>query len=376
MRAPRILIVSADLGGGTGAHVESLIEELDRRGVELRVVCQGPMEMTLPPTVELHPDPSRRWWDRFPLAQARRLLQLVRQIRRWKPDLVHSYFYWPIIYGRILRKAGVIPYLVENREDEGFNLGAGEFRMLRRTRRIPDRVICVSEGVASTFREREGLSSDQIEVIRNGVRLPTTLPSEDRLSHLRQELGIRPGDRVVGLVANLNREVKGVSYFVAAAPHILRDIPDARFLVIGEGELRPGLEEQARSLGVHDRMIFAGFRTDVRDLYPLMEISTLTSLSEGLSITLLESMSFGLPVVATRVGGNPELVVEGETGLMIPPRDPEAFAAAVVRVLSDPSLAQSLGRAARERADAFAISKVADRYLAAYQSSVADRMPA
>jgi L-malate glycosyltransferase len=119
---------------------------------------------------------------------------------------------------------------------------------------------------------------------------------------------------------------------------------------------------------VGDRVVFAGFRRDVHRLYPIMDVSVLTSLSEGLSITILESMSFGIPVVATAVGGNPELVRHGESGFLVPPKDAASFADAVVRVLGDPQLARQFGQEGRKIVERdFALETVAERYADLYR---------
>ena len=169
------------------------------------------------------------------------------------------------------------------------------------------------------------------------------------------------------MVANLNRPVKGVEYFIDAMPRILQQVPSARFVIFGDGMLRVGLEQQAATLGVQDHVLFAGYRTDVARYYPAFDVSVLTSLSEGLSITLLESMQHGLPVVVTDVGGNPEVVIDGVTGYLVPPRSVGPFAKRVVQLLADPNLRRQMGEAARrvvlERFDA---DRVAQQYLDIY----------
>jgi glycosyltransferase involved in cell wall biosynthesis len=121
------------------------------------------------------------------------------------------------------------------------------------------------------------------------------------------------------------------------------------FLVVGDGGSKPELEEHARRLGLERRIVFTGFRSDIPDLLSEAAISVLPSLSEGTSNTLLESMAAGIPVVATRVGGNPEVVEDGVSGLLVPPRDSAALAAAMARLLEDPDLALRLGRAGMRR---------------------------
>jgi len=364
----KVLYVISALGGGTGYHLVRLLDHLDRSTTRAEILCNGHIESLPPDHVTLHDDISTGPLERFPLAQWRQCRSLLRLVRQTRPDVVHTYFFWPIMYGRILKRAGVIRHLVENREDQGFNLGPSDYRMLRLTAGVPDRVICVSEAVREVVLERERLAADRTVVIRNGVATSPPKLSGDEAHALREELGLGRADLVVGMVANLNRAVKGVRYFIEALPLIARQVPEARFLLVGEGAEREALMARADELGVGDRTIFTGFRSDVDRMYSLIDVSVLTSLSEGLSITILESMSAGLPVVATRVGGNPELVDEGVTGLLVPPRDPDAFAEAVVTLLRNPARRREMGDAGLSRVrEEFSLPMVADRYQALYE---------
>ena len=363
----RILLATSNLGGGTGTHLVRLLEHMELSADSTKLVCFGPRSMDPPDSVALIDASTEGPMHRFPVAQWREYRQLRGLARQTQPDLLHAYFFWPIIYGRLLKRAGIVRRLIENREDEGFNWSAADYRLLRLTRSIPDRIICVSEGVRKVVLEREGVSEEQAIVIRNGVALPPPDPEPRELHAVRSKLGLSPQHQVVGMVANLNRPVKGVRYFIEAAPMIAEKSPHARLLIVGDGKLRTGLEQKARELGVADRIIFAGFRSDVSPFYRIMDLSVLTSLSEGLSMTILESMSFGLPVVATSVGGNAELVRDGETGFLVPPKDPSRFARAVVRLLGAPQLRRTMGGQARRIVgERFALPAVADRYRTLY----------
>ena len=153
-----------------------------------------------------------------------------------------------------------------------------------------------------------------------------------------------------------------------AIPLVIQAVPTARFVVVGSGNEIDELTRSAKNLGVSKHLIFAGFRKNIADFYAAMDISVLTSLSEGLSITILESMSHSLPVVATAVGGNPEVVVDGQTGFLVPPKDPQAFASRVVALLQDPALRRRMGEAGRRRIEEhFPMDKTASEYLELYE---------
>jgi glycosyltransferase involved in cell wall biosynthesis len=143
--------------------------------------------------------------------------------------------------------------------------------------------------------------------------------------------------------------MKGLPFFLEAAAVVAARLPDVYFVIAGDGAERKKLEEYAVDLGIGRRVLFAGFRTDVPDLLSQAALSVLPSLSEGLSNSLLESMAAGVPVVATRVGGNPEVVDDGVTGLLAPPRDSIALAHAMLDLLDNPDLAARFGAAGKQR---------------------------
>jgi L-malate glycosyltransferase len=367
-RRRRLLVVTNTLRGGTGAHLVRFLGELDRSVWQVQLVCLGSQEFEPAAHIELVREVTRGRLQRFPFAQWRQLRLLARIAADWSPDVVHTFFFWPILYGRILKGLGRVRHVVENREDQGFVWSPSDYRLLRATRRVPDRIVCVSEAVRTVVLERERVAPERTEVIRNGISVPAESMSAAERAAARGEFGFAAEHDVVGMVANLDHEIKGARYFVEAVPEILRRRPAARFLVLGEGRLRQELLRRARELGVADRIVFAGFRSDTHRLYPLMDVSGLTSLSEGLSITLLESMSHGLAVAATAVGGNPELIEAGRSGLLVPPADAAAFAAAVVQLLENPARRRALGEAARERVRSrFSLAATVRRYEELYE---------
>jgi len=320
----------------------------------------------LPPGVELSVTGRAGWYDRFPVAQVRRLLEVRRIVRAVRPDVVHAYFFWSIVYGRILKSLGEIATLVENREDLGFSWDWSAYAVLRLTRAIPDRVVCVAEAVRAVVVARERVKPSRTSVIHNGIGA-SAWHAPDRDS-ARARFGFGPEHVVVGMVANLPRAVKGGRRLLDAVRPIVEAVPSVRFLLVGVGTEPDTLEPELARRGIGAYVVGAGYRRDVAACYAAMDLSVLTSSTEGLSITLLESMRHGLPTVVTRVGGNAELVVDGETGFLVPLTDPAAFVERVVALAADGALRRRMGDAGRRRVrECFALDHVAEQYLAVYR---------
>jgi glycosyltransferase involved in cell wall biosynthesis len=362
----KVTYLLSDLGGGTGHHLLDLLAARHSGHWQAEIFSEVPStsRMELPVRHHLLDLPSGP--RKYPFRQFLRYRQLERLFRTGAPDILHTYFFWSIIYGRLLKARGVVKHLVENREDMGFDLGPHELAWLALTRHLPDRVICVSQAVRDFVREAEGLPEARLEVVHNGI--PLHLPLADaRLEELRSELGITARNRVVIMVANYDRPVKGVKEFLHAIALIRAEVADSRFILIGTGQREAEFRELARMLMIDDVFYMPGFRKDVHRFYQLSDLSVLTSFSEGLSITILESMRHGVPVVATEVGGNPEIVQNGRTGYLVPAGDRERFAAAVIRLLRDPTLRERFGSEARRViADRFELNTVVLDYQRIY----------
>jgi glycosyltransferase involved in cell wall biosynthesis len=217
----------------------------------------------------------------------------------------------------------------------------------------------VSQGVAGRMRAR-GVPDRKIRVVGNGVdvdRLPA--PTHPRL---RGEL-VGSADRAVVLtIARLDAQ-KGLEYLLTAAA----DVPNAVFVLVGEGREQPALEAKARMLGVADRVRFLGHRDDVPDLLAACDLFVLPSLYEGLPLSVLEAMASARPVVATAIAGTSEAVVHGETGLLVPPADPTGLAGAIRALLVDGALARRMGEAGRARVcREFSLRRMIDRVTEVY----------
>jgi len=204
-----------------------------------------------------------------------------------------------------------------------------------------------------------GVKPDKITVIYNGLDASQLTPglSPDQV---RADLGILPGQRVVATVGRLHR-VKGHLFLLQAAQKIASQRKDAVFLLVGEGPERQVIEKAIDELSLRDRVIMTGFYRNISELYPVMEIMCLPSLMEGMGLVLLEAMHFGVPVIATQVGGIPEVIVDGESGLLVEPGNSESLAAAIGRLLDDPELQRRLITGGKRRAEEFTVENMVRR---------------
>ncbi len=283
------------------------------------------------------------------------LIALRRYLRARRPAILHTHNPTPHQYGAIARLAAGVPVLVHTKHGRNEALSPKSRRYERLAGRLTDAVVPVSIDAANVAQSLEGVPAHRIRVIHNGVDVADIAP----------RLSAQPGWRVVH-VARLNI-VKDQATLLRAARLVLDREPRFRLDLVGDGEMRPELERLAAELCLGDAVRFHGFHDDVRPFLAAADLFVLSSLSEGIAITLLEAMAAGLPVVATDVGGNSEVVVHDETGLLVPVGNPAALADGLLRMLGDPAAAGRMGRAGRERvATNFALKTTIDEYESLY----------
>ena len=217
---------------------------------------------------------------------------------------------------------------------------------------------------------RERLDGRRVHVIPNAV-IPVSVDRETR-ARLRAGWGFGPADVVVGCVANYKRS-KGLESVVAAAGQLRATVPELRYVLVGEGPLRARLEDQIESLGLGSVVVLNGRADDARLLYPAFDVAVQASETEGLPNVVLEAASAGLPIVATAVGGTPEVLSDEESGILMPDATPERLAAALLRLARDPALRDRLGDAARARSMAFSAGRLAESTAALYERLIAER---
>ncbi|MFP3939160.1 MAG: glycosyltransferase family 4 protein [Thermoanaerobaculia bacterium] len=356
--------------GGTERQFVALVRGLAEGGHEVHVGClrnrgqfRGELPSGLP--VREYSIPSLK-----SVTAGRRVLELARYLRRHRIEVVHATNLYANVFAVAAGRLAGTPVVLASVVDLGHTWTPTLERAQRLVCRLADGVVVNARAVGRRLRD-EGWAPERLHVIHNGVEARER-PAGPGSVELREELGIPAGAPLVGVVSRLSAW-KGVEHFVNAAALVARDHPEARFLVVGGPNVGQDayveeLWRRTAALGLEERTVFTGFRTDVPKILPELTISVQPSLSEGLSNVILESMASGLPMVVTDVGGNPELIRDGVDGLVVPPADPPALAAAIGRLLADPERARAMGRSARRSAsERFSLDEMVERTLALYR---------
>jgi sugar transferase (PEP-CTERM/EpsH1 system associated) len=264
-------------------------------------------------------------------------LRLARLLRRLRADVVHTHDDRPHLYGTLAARLAGVRRVIHTRHGQGIHQSRRQAALVNLAAGRVHRFVCVSHDSAR-LAVRQGVPARKVTVVWNGIDLGRFAPA-----------GPRPGGPAV-IVARLSPE-KDHATLLRAAARVVRTDPSFRLEVAGDGPCREDLHRLAGELGLAGCVRFLGAVRDVPALLARAGLFVLSSVSEGVSLTLLEAMAAGLPVVATRVGGNPEVVADGTTGLLVPATDADALAGALRVLWRDPETARSLGAAGRLRAE-------------------------
>jgi glycosyltransferase involved in cell wall biosynthesis len=320
-----------------------------------------------------------------PLSDVRALLGIIRAVFHESPDVVHTHTAKAGALGRIAalafnltrprRRRCAVVHTFHGHVLDGYfspranRLVRGAERLLAR---VTDRIVTISPSQREDIVERFHVaSSRQTTVVPLGLDLEPL--AAGRGHSLRRELGIDERSTVFGYVGRLV-PIKDLPTLGLAFARLLEQVPDAHLLVVGDGPARRDLERTISVHGVASRTHLLGWREDLPDIYATMDVCVLSSRSEGTPVALIEAMAAGLPVVATRVGGVPDVVVEGETGLLVPAGDAEALAAAMACLAGNPARRTALGACARSRALAqFGSERLVDDVDRLYAATLAQK---
>lgn len=298
------------------------------------------------------------------------LYRIWRTIRKLGIHLVHSQLPDANAYSCLAGFAARVPIVTTYHGKLAVSphgISSDSFK-LSLVKRFSTKTVTVSKYLKNDLTSKAGFPSSKVQVIYNGVDWERFDRSIDRAAK-RRELGFGPHEKLVGMVANL-RETKGYEYFVRAAKIISEKIPKSRFLIVGDGPatLKEMIKEEIKALGLTDWVTLLGFREDIPEILGILDLFILSSTSEGLSIATIEAMGAGLPVVVTACGGPQEIVENGKTGFLVPPRDAESLAEKALLSLSNRELADSMGRKAQIHARAsFGIESMIRKYETVYR---------
>jgi len=307
------------------------------------------------------------------LSAAWKLSRLMKQLR---PDVVHAHDPHGVAMAALaLSMSGArtprpLPPLVAARRVDfrikGNALSRWKYRQV-------DCFICASDAIR-TMLLADGVPADRAVTVHEGIDLGRVeaAPKAD----LHAELWLPHHAPIVGNVAALVPH-KGQRHLIEAAALVIKQVPDARFVIAGEGELRPVLERQIKEHRLEKHVFLAGFRPDILSVHKAFDIFVMSSVTEGLGTSLLDAMACGNPIVATTAGGMPEVVIDGRTGLLVPPRDHGAMADAIVRLLRDDTLRARMGEAGLARVrEQFSSDRMVEDTLAVYQRVATATIPA
>lgn len=352
---------------GTERQLLLLLDTLDRREFEPRL-CVLRSSKWLETEFRLCPlhvvgfgsfKSPVAWW---------RALLFILWLRNERVDCLQTHFTDSSKVGIICAWLARVPGIVATRKNQGYWMTRRELFLQKVLNRFPDVLVANSEATRQWAHHTEGISTDRIRVIPNGLAGDPVPVSNERRAIAREILGLPSDVPVAGIVANL-RPVKRIDVFLRAAANVTKEMPDARFVVVGEGDERGKLEALCLEFSLSDKVIFLGRRSDVMEILPAFDVGVLSSDSESFSNAVVEYMAAGLSVAASDVGGCREALGESPGGAMVPPGDPEALGKAMVRLLVDDNvLAYARSQHPLRVQDLFS----RDRYIAAYSELYRD----
>lgn len=300
----------------------------------------------------------------------RPVVRLVRLISSWRPHIVHSHMVHANILARLTRLFAPVPVLIctAHNIDERGRRGSGWFRtfLYRVTDPLCDLTTQVSRAGLERYVRIRAVPKEKIQYIPNGVDIESFSPNPAIRAKMRKKLYLEK--RFVWLAVGRFDPPKDYPTMLCAFSRVVRKHPKAYLLIAGDGPLRPSIEALAKELGISDSVEFLGIRRDVPELMNAADAYVMSSAWEGMPLALLEAHASGLPVVATNVGGNSEIVIDGKTGFLVPPRNPEALAQAMIRLMELPEEEkQIMGKLARQHVETnFSLDRVVDLWESLY----------
>lgn len=344
---PLLMFSNLPTRGGAEEHMFMLLRYLSRQHFKLHVAL-GPevaasAKNDIPSGVELFVVKFTNFSD---IAGA---FQFHKILREHQIKILHSHMFWTSMFASPVARISGVPVIIETPHvREQWRKGwKASYRIDRAVGRCVDRYIAVSHANARYLAEEKKIRQSKITVIQNGCDLSRFNRAHRAPQGMKSGLGFASDDPVLLLIGRLEPQ-KGHAVMLQAMPAILREFPRARLVCIGDGALRSELEQQIMALGISNSVRMLGHQSNVPDWLALADVLVLPSFFEGLPLVAIEALAAGKPVVASDVDGTPEVVIDGRTGLLVPPGNSDALAEAACRVLRDASLRQTLASAGHD----------------------------
>jgi glycosyltransferase involved in cell wall biosynthesis len=331
--------------GGTETQAVELARRLDPKRYQVTIGClrrEGPLLERLKSTPVKIKEVDMGGGIDSP-SGILRILKLARFLRQQRVEILHAHDLWSNIVGMPAAMFARTPVTITSQRDLSHGVWYGTYRrrVLRFLQRRSSIVLTNAKAIRDGLIEHDRLPPDKVCVVYNGVDLNRFHTPANR-GHLFPD---SVGHKLIVVVGNMITDVKGHGVLISAASEVVRAHPKTQFVLVGEGSKRIAFETQVKDSGLQANFLFLGRRTDVPAILACCDIAVLPSLAEGLPNAVLEYLAAGLPVVASALGGNLEIIQDGTTGLLVPPQDSKALAAALIRLLSDKDLASRIAGA-------------------------------
>jgi glycosyltransferase involved in cell wall biosynthesis len=342
-----------------GPSYESRMTEREKRIIEDGIKearGQGVKVMALPSMVR-----SVR-----PLKDFKALVSLIWLIFKEKPDIVHTHSSKAGILGRLAAKIAGVPFIAHTPHGHVFYGHFGIFAskiflwIERIFSKFTDRIIALTNGERNDYIRLSVCPPDKLLKIHSGVDLKPFMQANGNRVEKKRSLGLEQNGTVIGFVGWL-LPIKGPEYLLKAMAHIWPDHQTVSLVMVGKGELDVDLRAQALKMNANGRIRFLGWREDIHEIMPVFDLLVLPSLNEGMGRVLVEAMAAGKPVVASEVGGIPDLVRHGETGYLVRPADEKALANGIKKILKDPERAKQMGQRGKEYCRQFSLEAMIEK---------------
>ena len=363
------VVLTLDVGGLENGVV-NLINGLDRQRFESHLCCIKHFGALV---TRLQPPPAALFeFKHYGGYRPGIIWRLAATMRKQRIDVVHTRNFKSFVFGFIAAKLAGVPVIIHSEHGRDYPFAPWNMRLQKLLSRRTDAVVALSQNLKQSLIRYVGIAGSKLTTICNGVDT-SRFTTGDR-NAVKIALGLHADDRLVGSVGRLV-SVKNHRDLIHAMAPLIKSDNRLKLMLVGDGPERESLRTQARALGIADHVMFTGVRDDIPRLLQAMDVFALTSRNEGISNTLLEAMASGLPVVASDVGGNGEIVAADVAGFLYPAGDVPRLMALIERLLHDSELRATMGRHARQHVlDHYSIDVMIDNYAQLYTRCLAAKL--